>query len=113
MKNITINLIINAVSLGVAAWFLGVHVQSVVGLVIAAAVFGLLNSFVMPIIKFFAIPLNFLSFGVLNIILNGIMLLLVTRYVPSALGSDLGILMAVLLAVIMGFCNSVLNHFLK
>jgi putative membrane protein len=67
MKNITINLIINALSLGAAAYFIlsGVKIDPL-GLVFAALAFGLLNSFVMPIIRFFAIPINFLSFGIFN-----------------------------------------------
>ena len=111
MKNITINLLINALSLGAAAYFLGLHPDPF-GLVCAAAVFGLLNSFVMPIIRFFAIPINFLSFGIFNIILNGILLMVVSRYVPSAFG-ELQVFSAILMAIIVGFCNSVLNHFLK
>jgi putative membrane protein len=113
MKNITINLLINAVSLGAAAWLLGVGGINTFGLVIAAAVFGLLNSFVMPIIRFFAIPINFVSFGIFNIILNAALLKVVLHYVPTAIGEPVYWLRAILMGAIMGLCNSLLNYFLK
>ena len=113
MKNITINLLINAVSLGAAAYLLGVGVQSPFALVIAAAVFGLLNSFVMPIIRFFAIPINFASFGIFNIILNGVLLKVVFNYVDHAFVQPLGWITCMLMGVLMGLCNSLLNYFLK
>jgi putative membrane protein len=113
MKNITINLIINAVSLGAAAWLLGIGHIDPFGLVIAAAVFGLLNSFVMPIIRFFAIPINFVSFGIFNIILNAALLKVVLHYVPTAIGEPIGWFMAICIGGIMGLCNSLLNYFLK
>jgi putative membrane protein len=112
MKNITINLIINAVSLGAAAWLLGVGGINAFGLVIAAAVFGLLNSFVMPIIRFFAIPINFVSFGIFNIILNAALIKVVVNYVPSAMDQP-GWFTAICIGGIMGLCNSLLNYFLK
>ena len=113
MKNITINLIINAVSLGAAAYLLGIGIASPFGLVIAAGVMGLLNSFVMPIIRFFAIPINFASFGAFNIILNAILIKVVFTYVPTALSFEIGWINALLMGILMGFCNSLLNYFLK
>lgn len=57
-----------------------------VGLAGVALVFGILNSFVRPVLSFLAFPLLILTLGLFTFVLNAVMLLL-----TSALASTLGI----------------------
>lgn len=57
-----------------------------VGLAAVALVFGVLNSFVRPVLSFLTLPLLILTLGLFTFVLNAVMLLL-----TSALASSLGI----------------------
>jgi putative membrane protein len=55
----------NAVVLGVVAAVLsGVHVRNAGALLLAAAVFGVLNTILKPALRFFTLPLAVVTFGV-------------------------------------------------
>jgi putative membrane protein len=55
------------------------------GLLAVALVFGLVNTFIAPILKFFSLPLIFLTLGIFALIINGLMLMLTARW-ATALG---------------------------
>lgn len=50
----------------------GVEIDSFQKALISAAVFGLLNALLGPILGFLAFPLTFITFGLFAIVLNGI-----------------------------------------
>ncbi|NER22422.1 MAG: phage holin family protein [Symploca sp. SIO1B1] len=50
----------------------GVEIDSFQKAIISAAVFGILNALVGPILSVLAFPLTFLTFGLFAIVLNGI-----------------------------------------
>jgi putative membrane protein len=55
----------NAVVLAIVAAVLsGVHVSTVWSLLLAAAVFGVLNTILKPLLRFVTLPLAFVTFGV-------------------------------------------------
>jgi putative membrane protein len=56
-----------------------------VNFAIVAIVFGLLNAFIKPIIQFVTFPLLFVSFGLVVIVVNAVMLLLLGFLVPNIL----------------------------
>lgn len=59
------------------------HYKSFVSLVIAAAVLGLLNALVRPILFFLTLPITVLTLGIFLIVLNAIMLELTAFIVPG------------------------------
>ncbi len=56
-----------------------------VNFAIVAIVFGLLNAFIKPIIQFVTFPLLFVSYGLVVIVVNAIMLLLLGFLLPNIL----------------------------
>ncbi len=55
-------------------------------LLLVAAVFGLVNTFIRPIARLASVPLNILSLGLFAILLNGALLLLTAWLVDLAFG---------------------------
>jgi putative membrane protein len=83
MKNLIIKLLANAVALAVAAWLIsGITIQGattgrrVLTLLIVAAIFGLVNAVVKPIVKLLSLPFIILTLGLLIFVINAAMLLL-------------------------------------
>ena len=67
----------NAIALGVTAWLLdGVVVDDWVALVLAALVFGVVNTLVKPIVTLLGLPLIILTLGIFFFFINMLMLFL-------------------------------------
>lgn len=74
---LTISWLTNALVLGVVAGLLhGVHVKNAGSLLAAAAVFGVLNTLLKPLLRFVTLPLAVLSFGIAWFFVSMLMLLL-------------------------------------
>jgi len=97
-----LRLLINAVALLCAARFIdGISYSgSWLGLVGLALVFGIVNTFIKPVLKFFSFPVTFLTLGLFLLVINALMLLLtawiadrvgiaftVRGFIPALLGS--------------------------
>lgn len=83
------------------------------GLLGVAAVFGLVNATVRPVLFFLTCPLVFLTLGLFVFVLNAIMLG-VTAWIAGGLGIDFvvsGFLPALLGALVVGLVSAVLNVF--
>lgn len=81
MKNLIIRLLANAVALAVASWIVGgITLQGattgrrVLTLLIVAAIFGLVNAVVKPVVKVLSFPLLILTLGLLTFVINAVML---------------------------------------
>jgi len=104
-------------AVNVAALFLtsslvkGIHIDGLMAGLVAAAVLGIINATIRPVISFFTWPLNFLTLGLFPFILNGVMLLLVSGVVKGF--SVEGFLPALLGAVVLGFISYLLNLFVR
>ena len=59
-----------------------------VGLIVIAAVFGVVNGFVGPIVKTAALPVSFMTMGLVGFLINGGLLLL-TAFISGQLGFQL------------------------
>ena len=59
-----------------------------VGLAVIAVIFGLVNGFVGPIVKAAALPISFMTMGLVGFLINGGLLLL-TAFVSGQLGFQL------------------------
>jgi putative membrane protein len=58
------------------------------GLIVIAAVFGVVNGFVGPIVKTAALPVSFMTMGLVGFLINGGLLLL-TAFISGQLGFQL------------------------
>jgi len=87
-------LAVNALALGAAVWLLdgitlagGSDTETIVKLVLVGAIFGLITSFVRPVVTFVSLPLVVLTLGLMLLVINALMLLL-TSWIADAF--DLG-----------------------
>lgn len=69
-----IRILISAAIIYGSAWlFDGVEVSGFVAAIIVAAVVGLLNTFVKPLLLILTLPVTIVTFGLFTIVLNGLM----------------------------------------
>jgi len=114
-----LRLVINAVALMVAAWLLtGISVsggstsKDALTLIVVAAIFGIVNAIVKPVVTFVSMPFVILTLGLLLIVINGLMLLL-TSWISGKIGVSFhvdGFWTAVFGAIILSVVSSVLNR---
>jgi putative membrane protein len=120
-----VRLVINAVALLVAAWFVpGIHLNAatrgqvttndLVTLVIVALIFGVVNAIIRPIVLLFTLPINILTLGLFTFVVNALMLWL-TSWIAA--GMDLGFRVsgfraALLGALLVSLVSFALSHLL-
>ncbi|NEP08841.1 MAG: phage holin family protein [Symploca sp. SIO2C1] len=90
----------------------GVEIDSFQKAIISAAVFGLLNALLRPILGFLAFPITFLTFGLFAIVLNAIIFGL-AAYLVTGFRLRWGFWSALIGALALGFINSVMYHLLE
>jgi putative membrane protein len=78
--------------------------------VFAALALGLLNTLVRPILKLFALPITLLTFGLFSIIINGLMLIFVPKFVSGVTIN--GFWWGVAGAAIISLITSIMNRML-
>ena len=110
----------SAAALAVATWLVpGITVEKpdltseVITILIVAAIFGVVNTIVKPVIKFFSIPAIFLTLGLFLLVINA-MMLLVTSSLSRSLGLGFtvrGFVPALLGAVVVSITSLVLGQF--
>lgn len=78
-----IRLLANAVALAIAAWLVGgitlegaTRGKQIITLLIVAAIFGIVNAIVKPVVKLVSLPLLILTLGLLTFVINAAMLAL-------------------------------------
>lgn len=83
MKNLVIRLLANAVALAIASWAVaGITLEGattgrrILTLLIVAAIFGVVNAIVKPVVKLLSLPFIILTLGLLTFVINAVMLLL-------------------------------------
>jgi putative membrane protein len=104
--------LITAVSLLITAYFIpGFHLRSIVAAIIAAAVIGLVNAFVRPVLSLLALPITLLTLGLFSFVLNALTLWLasafspgfeINGFIPALIGS-------LVLSVVSGLLNWILG----
>lgn len=106
---ILLSWVLNALALWIVAFLMdGVHTESVVALIIAAAVLGIVNAIIRPILFWLTLPLTVVTLGLFLIVLNALMLELTDLLVP---GFEVdGFVTALLAAVLLGLISLVTNR---
>lgn len=112
MRNFFARWITAALALGVGAWLLGgVALDGVWAALLAAAVLGLLNALVRPVLLLLTLPINILTLGLFTFVVNAAVLGLTAWFVPDFAIDGIG--SALLLALIVAVVNAVLGRMLK
>ena len=102
---------IQVVGLGIMAWLLpGVKLDSVATAIVAAAMIGLVNALLWPILSYVILPFAVLTLGLLSLVLNAVMLLLSSALVEGFEVNNLG--SALLLALGLSIINTILSSLL-
>ena len=89
--------------LGIASLILpGINSKSFISLLIAAAVLGLINTFLRPVLWLLTAPLSLLTFGLFVLVINALMIMLAAAMAPGfeVKGFGSALLAAVIMAVI-------------
>ena len=115
-----IRILINAIALAVTVYFMKDNITisgGLPGLLLVAAVFGLVNAFIRPIVSLFSLPITCLTLGLFTLVINAGMLLLTDALTGSFLdiGGDTGqkLLTAIIAALIISIVSGVLSWFVK
>jgi putative membrane protein len=79
MKGFAIGVAATAIALVLLAFLLPSveYGGDIVGLILLAIVFGIVNGFIKPIIKLFSLPLTMMTLGLFGIVINAALLLLI------------------------------------
>lgn len=100
-----VQIVANAFSLGLTVLILpGIRFQServLLALLASGLIFGLLNAFIRPILQFILFRFLFITFGLVLIFINFLLLRLLARLTPEWFSSD-HILWTVLAAILVG-----------
>lgn len=111
-----LGLIINAAALWCAARFIdGIsYTGTWPGLVGVALVFGVVNTFIRPVLRFFSFPIRILTLGLFTLVINALMLWLtaniaqrfdiaftVRGFVPALLGAILVSILSMVLSTVL------------
>src|ERR1035437_1424178 len=91
--------------MGTAYLVPGFHVHSLVSALIAAAVLGICNAVIRPIVVLFTLPLTVLTLGLFLLLVNGLMLGLTVWLVPGVAVANLGV--AIVAAISISIINAV------
>ena len=105
-------LILTIVLLIVSYLYSGLRVDNLASAIIAAAVLGILNTLVRPVLQFFALPITFLTLGIFYFVINGLMLYwtasLVKGFAVRSFGS--AIVASILISLLSILLNYLLNN---
>lgn len=81
---IILKILVNAAALWVAAKIIpGIEVNAAGTLILAALVFGLVNTFIKPVAHLLALPVTILTLGLFAFVVNGLLLWLTAALVPG------------------------------
>lgn len=121
MTNLLVKLLGNAVALAIATWMLSditlsgsTTTRRIVTLLIVAAIFGIVNAFVKPVLKLLSLPFIILTLGLLLFVINALMLML-TSWISDKLdvpfhveGFSTALLGALIITIVSWFLSAVL-----
>ena len=108
MKNVLASWLVLTASILITAYLLpGIHVKGLFGAIVAAAVLGIINAVLGPIIKFLSLPLIILSLGIFALVINAFLF-----YLASAIAGSIKV-DGFVWAFWGSICVSIINMLLK
>jgi putative membrane protein len=112
MRNWIVSWIASVLALAVVVYAVVGKIDNPAILFLTVVALGLVNSFIRPIIMFFAWPVNCLTFGLFGFVLNVLMFWVVVGYLIPDFGAK-GPLYALIGSVAMGILSGVFHFALK
>lgn len=114
---IILRIIINAVAIWVTAYIVsGLNFSgSLLDLLIVAVIFGLVNTFIRPIVKLFSLPITIVTLGLFTLVINALMLWITVWLSPAlSLGGSFfqNAITVFLGALIISIVSTILNWIL-
>ena len=104
-------LILTIAILIVSHLYSGIRVVDLPVAIVAAAVLGILNAVVRPVLQFFALPITFLTLGIFYFVINGLMLYWTASLVSGFAVRSFGA--AIIGSILISLLSLVLNSFLS
>jgi putative membrane protein len=84
MRGLVVRWVVSAIALYLTSGIVpGVQVRGLGPLLAAAAVIGIVNAFVRPLVYLLTLPLTVVTFGFFALVVNAVMLLLASSFVPG------------------------------
>ncbi len=110
-----LRVIINAIALWLTALILpGFQLTSdLVGILIVAIVFGLVNALIRPIVKLLALPITVVTLGLFTLVINAAMLLLTAWLAGDLLGLEGGVFQSFFIALLAGILITIISTVLS
>ncbi|MBT9167628.1 MAG: hypothetical protein DDT19_00966 [Syntrophomonadaceae bacterium] len=105
MKGFLLRWAFNAAALCFAAYILdGINIDSFAAALVAALVWGIVNTVIRPLINLITLPINIMTLGLFTLVVNGFLLWLVADVVKGFSIDSIwvGIVGALLLSIISG-----------
>ena len=109
MRGLLIRWLVLAVAIAIAAAVVdGIHIDGGDGALLAiAALFGLVNALVRPIVRLLALPVRVMTLGLISFVINGFMLL-ITDWLLDVLDVG-GLWNAIVAAIVISIVSTLLN----
>jgi putative membrane protein len=111
MRGVLLRWLVLTAAVLTASWLLdGIRVNGIFPAILAAALLGILNAVLRPLLILLTLPLNILTLGLFTFVINALMLMIVSAIIP---GFDVrGFWAAVFGALIIGAASWLLNRFI-
>jgi putative membrane protein len=112
MSKILLRWVINALAIFIASYLVrGIEVSGVIPLLLAAALLGILNALIRPLLIILTLPINILTLGLFTLVINGVMLWLVSSLIK---GFEIqGFWSAVLGALLVSLISWIINSLIR
>jgi putative membrane protein len=112
VRNLLIRWLVLAAAIAIAAAVVdGIDIDGgVLGLLAVAALFGLVNALVRPVVRLLALPLRVMTLGLVSFVINGLMLL-ITDWLVDVLDVG-GLWPAIVAALVISIVSTLLNWLL-
>ncbi len=110
MRGVLLRWLVLTAAVLAASWLLdGIRVSGVVPALLAAALLGILNAFLRPVILLLTLPINLVTLGLFTFLINALMLKIVSELIDGF--SVHGFWTAVFGALIISVVSGLLNRF--
>lgn len=111
-----VNLLVNIIAIYVTTFILeAISVEGDFwGWVLVGAVFGLVNTFIRPLIKLLALPITVVTLGLFTLVINALMLIITSWLTPLQISGGFleTILWAIVGSIIISIVSTILNWIL-
>jgi len=102
--------LLSAFAIGITASVVpGLAIEGIAAAIVAAAILGLVNAVIRPLLIFATLPLTIVSFGAFLLVINAISIWLVGAWTAGF--TVTGFLPALVGSIVLSFISSVLNQF--